>query len=168
MIEQMLHSLRRFTSYLFSKRSEVADLDVKDAVLAKTVLDIHRKRTHSSFTYVPLFHIQPIHVIDRQQALEVTKQRAGLLASVREELCRHRRLSRELLASHLPSVSGIKVVRQSPERVIAYEGNGRLAALQQVFSSDDGIEVEVEEYHFARPEKILRRINRVRRLNGLE
>ncbi len=42
---------------------------------------------------------------------------------------------------------------------IADEGNGRLAALQEVFSPADGITVEVEEYYFKNPSKILRRIN---------
>ena len=50
---------------------------------------------------------------------------------------------------------------------VAYEGNGRLAALQTVFSPDDAIEIEIERYHFKDNRSILRRINRVRRLHNL-
>ena len=38
-------NIGRWWSYLFGKRSELKELDLKDAVLAKTVLDIHRKST---------------------------------------------------------------------------------------------------------------------------
>lgn len=50
---------------------------------------------------------------------------------------------------------------------LAFEGNGRIAAMQKVFTPSDGIEVEVEQYHFRNTRKIVRRLNRVRRLNGL-
>ena len=72
-----------------------------------------------------------------------------------------------MLSDVLPSISAIKVVKQSDDSYIAYEGNGRLAALQEVLSPSDGISIEVEEYHFNKPTKILRRMTRVRRLNGL-
>ncbi len=66
-------------------------------------------------------------------------------------------LTKEVLAEYLPSVSGIKVVKNSDNYYISYEGNGRLVAMQKVFSPSDSINVEVEEYYFKNPVKILRR-----------
>ncbi|MBD3867784.1 MAG: hypothetical protein IFK94_06655 [Acidobacteria bacterium] len=51
---------------------------------------------------------------------------------------------------------------------LAYEGNGRVAALQHVFGPNDGIAVEVEEYRFRRPGRILKALHKLRRMNGLE
>ena len=39
--------IKRLLSCLVRKKSEVRELDLKDVVLAKATLDIHRKRTHS-------------------------------------------------------------------------------------------------------------------------
>ena len=39
--------IKRLLSCLVRKKSEVQELDLKDVVLAKATLDIHRKRTHS-------------------------------------------------------------------------------------------------------------------------
>jgi hypothetical protein len=71
------------------------------------------------------------------------------------------------LGRYLPSVSWIKVVRESEDAYLAFEGNGRLAAMQTVFTPADGLLVEAELYRFKNPRKIIRRLNRVRRLNGL-
>ena len=73
----------------------------------------------------------------------------------------------DVLARVLPSVSWIKVVEAEPGTYLAFEGNGRIEALQAVFGPDDGIAVEVEAYRFRNPRKIVRRLTRVRRLNGL-
>jgi hypothetical protein len=159
--------IKNFITYLFGKKSELADLSAKDALLAKVILDIHRKRTHSKFVFVPLSSLKPIHAIDCENALLTTAKRTDKLREVKEELIAKHRLTREVLAEYLPSISSIKVVQESVNSVIAYEGNGRLAALQSVFESADDIMVEVEEYCFRNPKKILRRMNRVRRLNGL-
>ena len=66
----------------------------------------------------------------------------------------------------MPSVSSIKVVRDG-ERWLAFEGNGRLYALRDVFVPEDGMQVEVEEYLFDDARSIRRRLNRVRALNRL-
>ena len=163
----MFNNLGTFIKYLFGKSSEVGDLEAKDALLAKTVLDIHRKRTHSDFTMLPLFSLKQIHAIDRENALLSARQRVEILQNSRQELLNQKKLTREILDKLLPSVSGIKAVKQSDDIYIAYEGNGRLFALQQVFTPEDDIRVEVEEYHFRNQQKIIRRMNRVRRMNGL-
>lgn len=51
----MLNQITKFFSYLLGKKSEVKDLETKDILLTKAVLDIHRKRTHSLSLLVPLF-----------------------------------------------------------------------------------------------------------------
>jgi hypothetical protein len=85
----------------------------------------------------------------------------------KEELLGHGQISCELLAQYLPSVSWIKVVHEKEGSYLAFEGNGRVAAMQQVFSPEENLAVEVEQYHFRNPRKIIKRLNRVRRLNGL-
>ena len=158
--------IKKFINYLFGKKSELADLSAKDAVLAKVILDIHRKRTRSEFVLVPLSSLKPIHAIDRENALLTTAKRLEKLREVKGKLLAKRKITREVLAEYLPSISSIKVVKESADSMIAYEGNGRLAALQSVFEPADDIMVEVEEYYFRNPKKIVRRMKRVRRLNG--
>jgi len=160
--------MKKIFSYLFGKRSEVQDLDIKDVMLAKVILDIHRKRTGKRFIFAPLFTVKRIHVLDRENALVATRKRSKALQEEKNVLVRKGKIDRTVLADVLPSVSWIKVVRKGDDCFIAFEGNGRLAAMQQVFSPEDGVMLEVEEYLFRKPEKIIRRMNRVRRMNGLD
>jgi hypothetical protein len=161
-------TLAQWWRYLLGKRGELAALDYKDAVLAKAVLDIHRLRSDKRVVCVPLQQLFPVHRLDRDSALATLRERAAALRAHRQELLASRLLDTAALVRVIPSVSAIKVVRESPQRYLAYEGNGRLYAMREVFSADDGMQVEVEEYLFARPEKVLRRLRRVRRLNRLE
>lgn len=163
----MPNQITKFISYLLGKKSEVKDLEKKDVLLAKTVLDIHRKRTHSSFVFAPLFSVKQIHAIDRENAIKSTEKRVDILLQSKEKLLQHKNITKEILNQYLPSVSGIKTVKDTDESYIAYEGNGRLVALQKVFTPSDEMYIEVEEYHFKNPKKILRRIKRVRKYNGL-
>jgi hypothetical protein len=162
----MINQIKKFIKYLLGKTSELGDLDTKDVLLTKTVLDIHRKRTHSKFVLVPLFSLKQIHAIDRDNALQATEKRAAILQEVKSDLIQKKNITRDVLSEHLPSVSGIKVVKQSNASYISYEGNGRLVAMQKVFSPTDGIHVEVEEYYFKNQKKLIRRMQRVRKLNG--
>jgi len=162
-----LGELRKMGRYLAGKTSELEDLDIKDIVMAKAILDIHRKRTHKEIVSVPLFALRQIHTLDRENAIEATRRRVEILEAHRNELLDHGALTCEILARFLPSVSWIKVVQDNPNGYLAFEGNGRIAAMQAVFDPADGMQVEVEEYGFGNPKKIIRRLNRVRRLNGL-
>lgn len=163
----MFHQIGKFLNYLISKKSELTDLESKDVLLAKTILDIHHKRTHSDFVVIPLFSLHQIHAIDHENAIKSTQDRVDIVNKNKNILLEKKILTRELLSDVLPSISAIKVVKQSDACYIAYEGNGRLVALQKVFSSFDEISIEVEEYYFKNPTKILSRMNRVRKLNGL-
>jgi transcriptional regulator with PAS, ATPase and Fis domain len=164
----MLQKITTFIKYLLGKSSELKDLEAKDALLAKVVLDIHRKRSHSEFISIPLFDLKQIHAIDRENAVVAANQRVEKLKAAKASLLQHKHLSQAVLAEYLPSVSAIKVVKQSDDAYVAYEGNGRLVALQQVFSPDDLITIEVEEYNFKNSDKILQQIAKVRSLNGFE
>ena len=154
-----MSTIKKFIDYIFGKRSEVNGLDLKEAVLAKTVIDIHRKRTHKEIVSVPLYALQQIHELNRDNAQEVIAKRAEALAEHRDEILAAGGLTQDTLNQYLPSVSAIKVVRENENTYIAYEGNGRLAAMQRVFEAADGITVEVEQYHFNNPSKIIRRLN---------
>jgi hypothetical protein len=163
----VIRSLRRFGSYLLGKTEEVQDLDLKDLLMAKVILDIHRTRTHKEFVFLPLGHLKPIHRLDRPNAIRATEARVEALRPHLERLVATGRLTCDDLAEILPSVSWIKAVRENDESYLTYEGNGRLAALHGVFGKDADLEVEVELYHFRKAKKIVRRLNRLRRLNGL-
>ena len=163
----MPHKISQFISYLIGKKSELSDLETKDALLAKTILDIHRKRTHSDFVIVPLFSLKQIHAIDHENAIKATDARVMALKENKDTLVKKKTLTRDMLSEYLPSISAIKVVKESDDCYIAYEGNGRLAAMQKAFSPSDGLSIEVEEYYFKNPTKILRRMNRVRKYNDL-
>lgn len=163
----MIHNLRKLAAYLVGKTDEVQDLDLSDVLMAKVILDIHRKRLRKEFVLIPLRYLRPIHTLDRPNAIRATEARVETLAPYRERFESAGRMTCADLAEILPSVSWIKVVREDDSSYLAYEGNGRLAALQQVFGRDGAVEIEVELYHFRNPRKIVRRLNRVRRLNGL-
>jgi hypothetical protein len=162
----MLDTIRQWWRYLLNKRSEVTQMDYKDAYMAKVVLDIHRKRRDKRVTRVPLARLQPIHRIDRENALRATRERVEALRPHRDALLSTKLLDGEALQAIMPSVSRIKVV-QDGDRWLAFEGNGRLYAMREVFAPEDGMQVEVEEYVFDNPRSIQRRLRRVRRLNRL-
>jgi hypothetical protein len=163
----MLDTIRQWWHYLLSKRSEVAQMDYKDAYMAKVIMDIHRKRSGKRLMRVPLARLEPIHRIDRESALRSTRERAEALRAHRDALLAAKFLDSGALQAIIPSVSQIKVVRDG-DRWLAFEGNGRLYAMCEIFTADDGMQVEVEEYVFDDPRSLQRRLRRVRKLNRLE
>ena len=163
----MIHTIRKWWHYLLGKRGELAALDHKDAYMAKVIMDIHRKRSGKRLIRVALAQLEPIHRIDRESALRTTQQRAESLRAHRDALLTTKLLDSEALQSIIPSVSQIKVV-QDGNRWLAFEGNGRLYAMHEVFNAEDGMQVEVEEYLFDNPRSLQRRLRRVRKLNRLE
>ena len=149
--------------YLYNKRSEFTQLRYKDLLLSKTVLDIHRKRSHSSRQWVKLQQLQPIHAIDRPQAQLQLNKRCQQLQQHKTAISKQQKLSRACLMRYLPSVSGFKVVKIG-QHYIAFEGNGRRLALQQIFAdSEQPLFIEVQCYHFRHSKKIHRRLKRVRK-----
>ena len=115
---------------------------------------------------IPLAQLEPIHRIDRDSALRSARERAAALRTHRDALLATKFLDSEALQAIIPSVSQIKVVRDG-DRWLAFEGNGRLYAMREVFAPEDGMQVEVEEYVFDDPRSLQRRLRRVRKLNRL-
>ena len=168
--EQVDDEIRDFLRYLYGKRSEVWHLSETDVVMAKTILDIHRLSTGSDQRNVPLYALQPLHKLDRDNVMATIAQRAELLQARKSELLAAGVLDKALLKDVLASASGIKVVERIEQPLfIAFEGNGRLEAMRRVFSEGEGMLVEVEQYRFDDGDvaAILRRLDRVRRMNGL-
>lgn len=163
----MRATISKWWHYLLGKRGELTHMDHKDAYLAKVVMDIHRKRTGKTVVRVPLAQLEPIHRIDRESALRSARERADALRAHRDALLTTKLLDSEALQTIIPSVSQIKVVRDG-DRWLAFEGNGRLYAMREVFVPEDGMQVEVEEYLFEDPRSLQRRLRRVRKLNRLD
>lgn len=163
----IFEEIRKMVKYLLGKVVEIKDMEPKDAMLGKVVIDIHKKKKKSEFIIVPLSSIKQLHAIDRENAIQATEKRAKVLRDNKETLLKTKKMTREVLSEYLKSVSWIKVVKENDNSYIAYEGNGRLVAMNKVFSPEDKIMVEVEEYIVNNYPKILRRMNRVRRMNGL-
>ena len=164
---RLLAEAKKFLRYLVGKRSELEDLHTKDILMAKVILDIHSNYSRKEVISVPLFSLHKIHPIDRENALETTRRRMEVLELNKKALIEKGSLTCELLAHYLPSVSWIKVVEKRPGSFLAFEGNGRLAAMQKVFSVEDGLCVEVKRYQFRNPKKIIQSLDKIRALNGL-
>jgi hypothetical protein len=163
----LLRDVRKLGTYLVGKKSELEDLDAKDVVMAKVILDIHRTRTRKQRVIVPLYSLRRIHRLDRENAVEATRRRIEGLERHKSDLLESRALTCDTLAEVLPSVSWIKGVRKGTQELLAFEGNGRIAAMHAVFRPEDGMQVEIEEYVFRNPAKVIRRLDRIRRMNGL-
>lgn len=156
-----------FFKYLFSKRSELSDLDFKDALLAQANVRIYRTRTSKTMEMVPLKYLKLIHSLDRENAKAVLQKRVGELNIHKKSILIDNKIKMVNLSEHLPSVSLIKVVEANSRNFLAFEGNGRIAALKEVFGDKEDVCVEVEKYHFRNKKNIIRKLNRLRKLNGL-
>lgn len=164
---KITETFKKFSSYLWGKKKELADMDEKDVLLAKVVMDIHRKRSHTTFEHVPLFQLCPIHPIDREGSIAALEKRITILGKSRDELVAERILTADILEKYIPSVSAIKAVKTANDSYVTFEGNGRLASMQKVFMPEDEMEVEIELYHFSNVAKMIRRVERVRGLHNL-
>lgn len=163
----LINEIKKMVKYLLGKVVEIKDMEPKDAMLAKVVIDVHKKKKSSNFVLVPLYSLKQLHAIDRDNALQATEKRVKVLQDNKKKLLKKKDMTREVLNEYLKSVSWIKVVKENDDSYIAYEGNGRLVAMMKVFSPEDNIMVEVEEYIVSNYPKILRRMNRVREMNSL-
>lgn len=167
-MEILIQKIKQLIAYFWGKKSELAVMDEKDVLLSKIVLDIHRKRSRKTSELVPLFNLLPIHPINRASSLTSTYKRIEILRSNRQQLLRTRELTNEVLKKFIPSISAIKTIQLSDNEYVAYEGNGRLAAMQEVFTPKDNLVIEIELYHFNRSQSILGRVRRLRRLHKLD
>lgn len=157
---------RSWSTWLKEKRHEIPRLRLRDALLGKAVADIHRHTTNTVSELTPLADIHPIHAIDRPGAINTLRKRISSLQLDLAELTDHHSLTDDTLRELLPSVSGFHGVRQG-HSIITFEGNGRLAALKEVLGYRSQLRIAVTIHEVDAPGKIARRVQRLRRLNGL-
>ena len=144
--------------WILNKTPELKHLSMSDALLAKIVIDIKREATGHEFVSVPLYSLASIHPINRDTAVEKVNLRIKAIEEHKESLISARHITNEALKEIMPSVSPIQVIRFE-DGYIAFEGNGRLVALQSALRGDrgiggDGFTVEVEEYKIPADSKI--------------
>lgn len=151
--------------YLWDKLPELKNLGNKDLQLSKLVARIHRLRSEVVSIQVPLKELYPIHAIDRDTAQQRVDERARALKKVQNEWQEKTIITNDLMMEVIPSVSAIKVILIASGKYIAFEGNGRLYALKDVF---EDLTIEVDLYQLAKDNTISRRVQRVLELNGLE
>ncbi len=153
-----------FIKYLKNKVTEIQHLSFKDILLAKAVAAIFSNTIKTEMKYVSLSSIVPIHCIDRRSAIDKINHRVNILSQHKDEILALKTLNKDNLLKYLPSVSGIKVIKDTEQKYISFEGNGRIEAFKQVFNNDD-IELQVEEYVLNNHDKIIQRVNRDRKRN---
>lgn len=154
-----------FFRYIYAKRSELQQLRFRDILMARAITDIHRHMVRKKRKLVPLWSVHPIHSLDREAARQKLDDRVRILTGHKDEIMKLKVLTRKRLLDYLPSISGIKVIRDGHGGYISFEGNGRVEAFRQVFSSSDNLKLEVEVYYVDEPKKILRRVRRVQKRN---
>jgi len=152
-------------NYLWEKIPELRNLGNKDFQLSKLVARIHRTRNEVVNIQVAISQIQPIHKIDRDTAVLRLNERIDALKPCRAAWLKEPFISNDLLHEVLPSVSAIKVIEIDHGQYVAFEGNGRLYAIKEVF---DQLDVEVDLYVLEKDSKISRRVVRILKLNQLK
>ena len=154
----------------FQKLPEIAELNVSDVLMAKTIADIKTLHTSVERKLVSHHQLLAIHPIDRETANEKCNARAKAARAALPILeANDMTLSEHLIAAQqelndFSSITGFQVVRIS-EGYVTFEGNGRREALKRAFPKQS-ILVEVREYLFSDEETridITRRVERVRR-----
>ncbi len=163
----LLNKIQNIFHYLLYKKSEFKEMKYKDILLIKLVLQIYREKTSSKQIWIPLYNLKSIHKIDRDNAIKLNKKRVSILNSNKPPLLDSHRISKESIHKYMPSITNIKVIQESEHTYVVFEGNSRIEALQQVFSRNEPILIEVECYSFHNPKLIQQQINSIRKLNGL-
>lgn len=157
-----------FVKYLFEKRCEFKSLGYKDILMTRAILKIHDEKVRKNLKLVPLKNLLLLHGLDRKNALKKVEERIRSLELHKHELLKSKQLTKNTLLWFIPSVSGIKVIPSKKDKFVAFEGNGRIFAMQKVFAHEGDMLVEVEIYELEKPDTILKMLHKIRRLNHLE
>jgi hypothetical protein len=165
-----LSQAARLVEWGIQKIPEIADLDLSDILMAKTIADIQALHTSVETKMVSHHHLLAIHPIDRDTANEKCNKRAtAALGALSIIEANNMKLTETLIAAHeelaeFSSVTGFQVV-QLDTGYVTFEGNGRREALKRAFPNCE-ILVEVRVFQFFDSETqsgIQRRVERVRR-----
>ncbi|MES2436770.1 MAG: hypothetical protein V4519_02060 [Patescibacteria group bacterium] len=159
----MIHRLNRFRKWLLHKTPELRHLSLSDALLAKIVLDITRKATLRTFTSVPIHSIILIHPINRKSALDKIDLRVKALSDIKDTMVLNdETISNDQLIEIMPSVSPIQIIPYK-DGYMSFEGNGRLMALQKIFS-DTSTKLDVELFSLPSDSYIYKDIEKLQKM----
>ncbi|MBT4856652.1 hypothetical protein HON52_00490 [Candidatus Uhrbacteria bacterium] len=167
MFKRIISELKRVWSWLGGKRSEIHQLNYKDAFMAHLVLEIMQTSPKPKTKVVPLYSLIPIHPVDNREAtIESTKKRAGILATHKKKILKEGSMTKELSAKYLPSLTYIRGVSSGSE-YYTFEGNGRVAALKAVFLKNDNLDIEIEVFQPKKQGKAIKKIKKLRRMHRM-
>jgi len=168
LLNKLIEEISRLWNWLWGKKDEVTQMDYRDAYMAHLVLDILQTSQRNEFVMVPLNKIFPIHPTDnRENTIQATNKRAEIIEEYKPELLKMKRLSKERLAELMPSATYMRAISKNAHEYYSFEGNGRIAALKQVFSDHDGIEIEMDIYHPKNIKRSRKKIRKLRKLHGM-
>ncbi len=168
-VKQLQSELTRLWNWCFSKKDEVFELSYKDAFMAHIVLEIMTNPSNQEFVYAPLNDLHSIHPVDnRENTIEATKKRTAIVEKEKTRLLALKQINKETIAEILPSATYIRAVKNGENGYYTFEGNGRVAALQNVLSSSDGITIELDLFTPRKPRRVLRYIRKLRKLHGMK
>lgn len=164
----ILDEVKRISHWLWSKRSEVAQMDYRDAFMAHLVLEIIQTSVNNDFNYASLYELHPIHPVDnRENTIKATNERAKKIQKSAERLLGEQKVSKESLAQVLPSTTYIRAIPDGNNGYYTFEGNGRVAALKQVFIPEDNISIELDVYHPKKLKQSQRKVRKLRKMFGM-
>lgn len=147
-MQKISNEIKRLWEWLYGKRTEVAQMDHRDAYMGKIVLEILQTSTENKFQYIPLYNLKPIHPVDnRENTIKATQERASKVSEYKEKILKTKKVSKELISEILPSATYIRAIPADDEYFYSIEGNGRIAAFLKNFSKDDNISLEVDVYY---------------------
>lgn len=138
----MIKRIINIKNWLFNKVPEITSLSQSDALLAKIVLKIKQEAQNREFRKVDLNSVKLIHPIKRESAIEKLNERIDSVNKNKEKISANKFITNKALIEIMPSVSPVQVIPYKGD-FLAFEGNGRVLALQKVFKENILIEVEV-------------------------
>lgn len=142
-------------------------MDHRDALLAEVNLIIYRKVLDKTNEMVCLKDLKYIHKLERDNALVRLQERIEVLQKHKDNILINNTISADSMTEYLPSISLIKVVKDQFGHYLIFEGNGRIAAIKDVFDNHKEIFIEVQEFHFKNKKSILKKLHYLMKINGL-
>jgi len=167
-IKKLKKDINRLWSWLFEKRSEIFEMNYKDAFMAQIVVEILQSSKTNNFNLIPLYNLRPIHPVDnRDNTIQATKKRIEILNIHKNKLLKNKKVTRNDLAKYLPSATYIRGVPINDKEFYIFDGNGRIEALKQTFCPSDNMKIEVDVYHPANLKRTLKNIEKLRKMHEM-
>lgn len=160
---------KRLWNWLYGKKDEVGEMDHRDVFMGHIVSELLLTSTHNDFAFVQLYQLKPIHPVDnRENTIKATQERAKKIVQYKDRLLRSQKMTKEDLAEILPSATYIRAIQDTDGSYATFEGNGRIAALKQVFSPEDNLEIEVDVYHPKKIKRTQKKLAKLRKMYGMK